>query len=149
MKKDAGELYNVYNKNENYQQISAELQEELLNQMKWKDFGLMNQKNPIYLSQPDCFEKRDQLEGSWQYMTCLDFEGDEFNNQCKDEVLQTTCPVSCDSCDKDTKEEFLFKKKMFTCKNQVKADPDQYCGNEYISLFCPKTCSKIKKIENV
>lgn len=143
LEKDPDELLNFYKSTEFYTEVSTRMQDDLVDAMAKHDFGLMKNKNPVYLDRPACEETLNNLGRSLPVDTCRDLAEDEAEaeNYCAKESFQTTCPVTCNSCVEDSVGRMLLKNREITCDKQVRKKPNYYCKMKYVQLFCADTCS--------
>jgi len=147
---DPNEGKNYFNENENqYQKISRKMKKALANAMEENEFSLWNQDEPVYLSNPACRETRDQLDGDEIFTVCADYKKDRpLQEKCQTPALQTKCPVTCNSCFKDTHKwgTIIWKQKYVTCKSAVavKSSKSKYrrCKIKSIGTFCSETCAE-------
>ena len=140
---DPDEIFNYFNSNRSYREISAAMSADLYDNMVAYDFHLLNQGAPVFLAKPKCRETIDQLDGQQRFTVCKDYRSAELQDQCKKPWIWKACPVTCNRCEKDSWGKFVHKKELMTCidlSDKGYNTTKNLCNIFPIGKFCGEVC---------
>jgi len=140
---DPDEIYNYFNSNRTYREISAAMSTDLYDNMVAYDFQLWNNTIPVFFAQPKCRETIDQLDGQQRFTVCKDYRSAELQDQCENRRIWKVCPLTCNRCVKDSFGRFLHKKELMNCSdlsNKGYHTKKNLCKIFGIRNFCGEVC---------
>ena len=142
---DPFEVYNYFD-DPKYASVQESLLDALFVAMEEYNFPITSRTRYMYWSIPACIDSRDRIEISSAFYTCEDIgkEALPFDKCSSDAALRDHCPVTCESCCKDSEGVMWADGMLRTC-DRLRFK----CGNWKISKFCPQTCGTCTASDNI